>query len=173
LPAIRSIAALARTAFADDDGAMTAHLRQALAADIPALWRVRYAVTENTLAPGRLSDEDVRRELEDTGRGWLIEDDGQVVAFAIANARSGNVWALFVHPAHQGRGHGSRLHAAMLAWLRAVAAPCPWLDTGAATRARAFYAREGWVAEAILSSGEIRYRRPDWPDSLGAPSTGP
>lgn len=142
---------------------MTARLRQALAADIPALWAVRHAVTENTLAPGRLTDADVRRELTDTGRGWLVEDAGGVLAFAIANAVSGNIWALFVQPAQQGRGHGSRLHAVMLDWLRQQQSPCPWLDTGAGTRACAFYERHGWVASATLASGEIRYRRPDWP----------
>lgn len=143
---------------------MPALLRQARAADIPALWRVRYAVAENTLTPGRLSDEDVRRELEDTGRGWLIEDDGAVVAFAIANADSGNIWALFVLPGHQGHGHGSRLHAAMMDWLRELNAPPPWLDTGAGTGACAFYERHGWIADTALASGEIRYRRREWPE---------
>jgi GNAT superfamily N-acetyltransferase len=143
---------------------MPAVLRQAHAADIPALWRVRHAVTENTLTPGRLTDEDVRRELEDTGRGWLIEADGAVVAFAIANADSGNIWALFVLPAHQDRGHGSRLHAVMLDWLRQQRSPPPWLDTGAGTGACAFYERHGWIADPTPASGEVRYRRPQWPE---------
>ena len=39
------------------------------------LWDVCYLVTENTLTRGRLSDEDVYREIEDTGRGCVIDDD--------------------------------------------------------------------------------------------------
>jgi hypothetical protein len=46
------------------------HLRQATAADIPGIWEVRYSVTENTLTPGRISDEEVRESIEDTGCGW-------------------------------------------------------------------------------------------------------
>jgi GNAT superfamily N-acetyltransferase len=94
----------------------TIRIREATRDDIPALWEVRYAVRENTLTPGRLSDEDVRREIEDTGKGWVAEVDERVVGFAIGNATSGNVWALFVHPDAEGRGVGSRLHAAMLDW---------------------------------------------------------
>lgn len=152
---------------------MPAVLRQAHAADIPALWTVRHAVTENTLTPGRLVDEDVRRELEDTGRGWLLEDDGAVLAFAIANAVTGNIWALFVRPDQQRRGHGARLHAVMLAWLRRQGSPPPWLDTGAGTAACAFYERHGWVATAVLDSGEVRYRRPDWPAAGDGAWAGP
>lgn len=152
---------------------MPALLRQAHADDIPALWRVRHAVTENTLAPGRLDDEDVRRELEDSGRGWLVEVDGEVVAFAIGNAQTGNVWALFVLPAAQGHGHGSRLHAVMLDWLRARGAPRPWLTTGAGTRACAFYRRHGWLAVSTLANGEIRYERPQWPGPGKSPPADP
>ena len=64
-------------------------LRQATAADAPGIWGVRYSVSENMLTHGRLSDEDLRSEIEDTGRGWVIDDDGQIKAFAIGNARSG------------------------------------------------------------------------------------
>ena len=52
---------------------MLASLRQATIADIPNIWDVRQSVTENTLTRDRLSDEGVRREIEDTGRGWVID----------------------------------------------------------------------------------------------------
>ena len=52
---------------------MPAILRQATIADTPGIWDGRYSVTENTLTRGRLSDEGVRREIEDTGRGWVID----------------------------------------------------------------------------------------------------
>ncbi|MCU0924311.1 MAG: GNAT family N-acetyltransferase [Burkholderiaceae bacterium] len=89
-------------------------LRRAIVADLPGIWKVRYSVTENTLAPGRITDEDCRREIEDTGRGWVIEEAGEIQAFAIGNAETGNVWAMFVHPQAQGKGFGTRLHDTML-----------------------------------------------------------
>jgi len=137
-----------------------ARLRVATRADIPGMWTVRYAVTENTLAPGRLDDEDVRREIEDSGRGWVVEEAGTIRAFAICNAESGNVWALFVHPAAQGRGFGSRLHAEMLGWMRERETPTPWLTTGADTRARGFYERRGWCFAGLDAKGEARYELP-------------
>lgn len=136
---------------------MTGVLRQATRDDIAPLWDVRYAVQENTLRPGLIDDEDVRREIEDTGRGWVIEEAGRIVAFAIGNAQSGNVWALFVHPDAAGRGHGSRLHDTMLDWMWSQGLRSLWLTTGAATRARAFYEQRGWRETGLTDKGEVRY----------------
>jgi GNAT superfamily N-acetyltransferase len=105
-------------------------LRQASMSDADSIWRVRYSVSENRLRPGRITNEDLRRELEDTGRGWVIEVDDSIEAFAIGNARTGNIWALFVLPQAQGRGYGSRLHYVMVSWLREQHVPLLWLTTG-------------------------------------------
>ena len=48
-------------------------VRAAVRSDMPGLWEVRYAVTENTLTPGRISDEELRRSIEEDGRGWVAE----------------------------------------------------------------------------------------------------
>lgn len=126
-------------------------------ADAAEIWRVRYAVQENTLTPGRISDEDLRREIEDEGRGWVAEQDGRIVAFAIGNARSGNIWALFVEPEAQGRGHGRALHELMVGWLWAQGLQTLWLSTGADTRARAFYEGLGWQCCGPYGRDELRY----------------
>jgi GNAT superfamily N-acetyltransferase len=84
-------------------------LRQALAADISGIQRVRHSVRENRLASTTISDDQVREAIENTGRGWVIDYAGEVVAFAIGNATNGNIWALFVHPDHERRGYGRRL----------------------------------------------------------------
>ncbi|HXJ83133.1 MAG TPA: GNAT family N-acetyltransferase [Candidatus Methylomirabilis sp.] len=128
-------------------------------ADIPGISVVRYAVTENTLTPGRISDDEVRRALEETGRGFIVEENHQIQAFAIGIAESGNVWALFVHPRAQGRGLGSALHDAMLSWFRAQPVPRLWLTTGASTAARGFYERRGWSCVGAGEPGEVRYER--------------
>src|SRR5215510_9072700 len=67
-----------------------------------------------------------------SGRGWVVEVDGSVEAFAIGNAQSGNIWALFVVPEAQGRGYGSQLHDVMVGWLREQHVALPWLTNGQA-----------------------------------------
>ena len=44
-------------------------VRPACRRDMRGIWEVRYAVAENTLTPGRISDEELRRSLEEDGRG--------------------------------------------------------------------------------------------------------
>jgi GNAT superfamily N-acetyltransferase len=149
---------------------MTACLRTATRADIAAIFRVRYAVRENTLRHGVIGDEDVRREIEDSGRGWVIEvapeagsdpktdnPPGQIVAFAIGNKLNGNIWALFVHPDAEGCGHGRRLHDTMVGWLWAQGLQKLWLNTGAGTRAQTFYERNGWLSTGRTERGELRF----------------
>jgi GNAT superfamily N-acetyltransferase len=133
---------------------MDAIIRQAVAADTDALWRVRYAVRENTLTPGLISDEDLRRELEDTGRGWVAEVDGQVMAFVIGNASTASIWALFVHPDAQGRGYGSVLLDTVTQWLWSCGLQRLWLTTGTGTRAEDFYRDKGWNGVGITDKGE-------------------
>jgi GNAT superfamily N-acetyltransferase len=132
-------------------------LRQAEARDIPAIQRVRASVRENRLVSTVITDEDVRRAIEELGRGWVVESDGEVVAFAIGNGTDGNVWALFVHPDHERRGHGRRLHDAMVAWLWSRDLERLWLTTQPDTRAEKFYAAAGWVRTGLARRGEVRF----------------
>jgi GNAT superfamily N-acetyltransferase len=122
--------------------------------------RVRHSVRENRLTSGVISDEDVRRAIEDTGRGWVVEVGGEVIAFAVGNGRDGNIWALFVDPPHEGRGHGRRLHDAMLAWLATQPPERLWLTTTPGTRAQRFYEAAGWIFAGDAPHGEIRFERP-------------
>ena len=136
-------------------------LRRALVSDIPGIWEVRYSVAENALTAGCISDEDVRVAIEETGRGWVIEESGRIVAFAVGNAETGNVWALFVKPEAQGRGYGTRLHAAMIDWFRLQDVERLWLSTGTDTKARTFYEKNGWVCVGPYGVNEVRYERPN------------
>jgi GNAT superfamily N-acetyltransferase len=134
-------------------------LRTATAADIPAIQRVRGSVLENRLTSRTIADDEVLHAITVRGRGWVVEVDGDVVAFAIGFADSGQVWALFVDPAHAGNGHGSRLHDVMVDWLHAAGCARVWLTTGAETRARAFYGRRGWCEVAVRDDGEVEMER--------------
>ena len=135
-------------------------MREAVRSDIPALWDVRYSVSENTLTRGRISDDELRRSIEEDGRGWVVEQDDRVLGFAIGLV-SGNVWALFVRPEAEGRGVGSALHTQMLSWFLTQPVQRLWLSTGAATRARAFYGARGWYSIGPYGADEVRLERPN------------
>lgn len=138
----------------------TGSLRTATRADIPAIWRVRLGVRENRLSSRTISDEDVRRAIEDTGRGWVVTGGGPddpVVGFAIGQAGTGQLWALFVLPQAEGRGNGARLHAATVGWLWSLGRLRLWLTTDPGTRAARFYERQGWRLAGPAAHGEVRY----------------
>lgn len=141
-----------------DEGTLTVVIRPADRSDLPGLWEVRYAVTENTLTPGRITDEALCHSIEEGGCGWVAEEDGRIVGFAIG-LLSGNVWALFVLPEAEGRGIGSALHAEMLAWFSHQRLDRLWLSTGTDTRARAFYEARGWQYAGPYGTDEVRLER--------------
>jgi GNAT superfamily N-acetyltransferase len=114
-------------------------------------------VKENRLVSTVITDEDVRSAIEDAGRGWVIENDGEVVAFAIGNVISGNIWALFVRPEYEGRGYGRQLHDTMVNWLWAAGLDRLWLTTEPGTRAQRFYEASGWRSTGTTDRGELQY----------------
>jgi GNAT superfamily N-acetyltransferase len=135
-------------------------LHIATPADIPALRRVRMAVRENALSdPTRITPDDYREHLEVLGRGWLVESDAGVLGFAVARRTDGNIWALFVDPAHEGQGIGTALHDEMLRWLAAEGVTRPWLTTTPGTRAERFYRQSGWRDWPPHPAGEMRMVR--------------
>jgi GNAT superfamily N-acetyltransferase len=138
-------------------GAIEGVLRVARRADVPAIQRVRHAVRENRLVSRVIGDDEVIDHLERRGRGWVVTVEGEVVAFAIGDAANGNVWALFVDPAHEGRGFGRRLHDEMLAWMLGRELHSIWLTTEPGTRAERFYRRAGWSDRGLAASGERRF----------------
>jgi len=149
-------------------------LREAIASDIPGIQRVRRSVRENRLVSIVISHEMVREAIEQSGRGWVVESQGEVVAFGIGNAVNGNVWALFVHPDHERRGHGRRLLDTIVGWLWSQGLDRLWLTTGAGTRAQGFYEAAGWQLADRTTHGELRYemhRVPDGPAGAVVPGT--
>lgn len=73
-------------------------LRLATRADIAGMHVVRISVRENRLTSRTLDESDYERAICVDGQGWVIEDAGEIVAFAVGNATDGNLWALFVLP---------------------------------------------------------------------------
>ena len=138
---------------------MTATLRQATRADVAGMQRLRRAVRENRLVSRVIADAEVIEAIERRGRGWVVEHDGLLVAFAIGDATDGSVWALFVDPLHEGRGHGRRLHEIMVEWLHSQGHALIWLTTDPGTRAQRFYERAGWLGRGPQANGELRFER--------------
>ena len=143
-------------------------LRRALAADVPAMHRVRLAVRENPLRSAIVTEADYLPYLEQYGRAWVVEQAGDVLAFAIGDRRDGNIWALFVAPGHERKGYGRRLHDEMVAWLAAQGCARLHLSTQAGTRAERFYRDAGWRECGTTASGEIRFERDGARASEGA-----
>jgi GNAT superfamily N-acetyltransferase len=136
---------------------MTAIVRPAQRSDVAAMHRVRMSVQENRLVSMQLSDSDYIDAIEQTGRGWVVELQGSIVAFAVGDAARGNIWALFVEPGYEGRGYGRQLHDTMIAWLWERGHRQLWLTTEPGTRAARFYERAGWQRVGATPRGEVRF----------------
>ncbi|HUR40763.1 MAG TPA: GNAT family N-acetyltransferase [Verrucomicrobiae bacterium] len=134
-------------------------LRQAVAADIPGMHRVRASVRENRLVSTVITEADTLKAIEDMGRGWVVEVGGKVVAFAIGNKTTGNIWALFVDPDHEKRGYGRQLHDTMIEWLWSQGLKALWLSTEPGTRAERFYEAAGWRRSGITDKGEVCFEK--------------
>lgn len=134
------------------------NVRQACEADIFAMSTVRLAVTENRLRdPTRITYDMYVDYLDKLGRSWVCEVDGKVAGFGCANKREAFIWALFVDPAFEGRGIGKRLLEQMRSYLFALGHARITLSTGAATRADAFYAAQGWQRSEKEGDSDIYY----------------
>ena len=142
-------------------------IRPATRADIPALFDVRTSVRENHLDLARLAErgvtpQSVAEMLEQhDARTWVCEDGGRIVAFSMADARTGTVFALFVRPDAEGRGVGRALLRAAEAWLFEAGWETIWLQTGMEPhfRAHAFYRAAGWELAGPADHDDVRYEK--------------
>jgi len=135
---------------------MQAILRSARRVDIPGMHRVRMSVQENRLVSTRLTDADYIEYIESRGRGWVIELDGTIVAFAVGDSADASIWALFVEPGFEGRGFGRQLHDEMVNWLWQQGHERLWLTTDPGTRAQRFYEAAGWRIVRSGTHGDVR-----------------
>jgi GNAT superfamily N-acetyltransferase len=138
--------------------------REATIIDIPQIQIVRNSVKENRLShPSVVTDDDCKIYLTQRGKGWVCETEN-IVAFAIADLKDKNIWALFVHPAFENKGIGKRLHDMMLNWYFHQTKETVWLSTAPNTRAEKFYRKAGWKEIGVYGKGEIKFemRIEDW-----------
>lgn len=141
------------------------HIREAITADIPALFEIRTATTENAMTEAELAASGITTEsaanlLGTDGRCWVAETGNRIVGFCIANVNSGSIWALFVLPAYEGRGIGRGLLETAVDWLWRNGADELWLETETNTRAEGFYEHLGWKRGDVEPKDgyeEVRY----------------
>jgi quinol monooxygenase YgiN/GNAT superfamily N-acetyltransferase len=136
--------------------------REAGRADVPGIFRVRTAVIENALTSRQLGQrgithESVAASLLADSKGWVGLSADEIVGFSIADRASRSIFALFVLPAFEGRGIGSRLHDSAVGWLWDNGAERVWLTTDPHSKAARFYQRRGWIATGVAQHGDLRY----------------
>src|SRR6476661_4086022 len=132
--------------------------REAKPDDIPQIQIVRNAVKENMLSdPALVSDKDCLEFISKRGKGWVCEMDQEIIGFAIADLVEDNIWALFIHPEHEGKGIGRKLQKLMLDWYFKQGKDFVWLGTAPNTRAADFYKKSGWVENGTNGAKEIRF----------------
>lgn len=139
--------------------------REAQIKDIQQMQIVRHSVKENVLSdPALVTDKDCEQFISVRGKGWVCEVDGNVVGFSIADIKENNIWALFVHPEHEAKGIGKRLHKEMLDWYFIQTKEKVWLGTAPYSRAEKFYRMNGWKETGIHGKGEIKFEMTfeDW-----------
>lgn len=132
--------------------------REAQVSDIPQIQFVRNAVKENRLSdPSLVPDQDVEEYISNRGLGWVCEAGNRIVGFAIADIVANNIWALFIHPDHEARGIGKKLHRMMLDWYFLQTKETVWLGTEPNSRAEKFYRMQGWKEAGVHGKGEIKF----------------
>ena len=139
-------------------------MRQIVIGDIPSLFRVRIATDENRLSIEELAalgidETSVTKRLVGSCRGWLCEEDGEVVGFAMGDKASGEMWVIAVLPSHVGQGIGGALLESVDQWLSDEGCAELWLttDVDPTLRAYSFYRRHGWIDWKI--EGGMRYMK--------------
>jgi GNAT superfamily N-acetyltransferase len=142
-------------------------LRVATPGDIPGLFSIRTAVRENHLDLAGLAERgvtpaSVAAMLDDRdARTWVVEEGGEVVAFSMANAQTGSVFAVFVRSEAEGRGYGRAILAAAEEWLFAAGWDTIWLETGHEPhfRAHRLYRAAGWKLIGPADHDDVRYEK--------------
>lgn len=128
--------------------------------DVEAMFRVRASVGENTLTPAELSamgitPESIAAAVEGAPCAWVATAEGEVVGFAMIDPGSACLFALYVLPAYEGRGIGTRL-CQLCEGALFEQHPAAWLETAEGSRAAQFYRRLGWGHEVPVGGGDIR-----------------
>ena len=138
-------------------------VRPAGATDIDAIFHVRTSVRENALTWDELAalgitPASIHAAITAAPCAWVVERDGKVVGFAMADLPEACLFAVFVLPEHEGQGVGRQLiQAGETALFRHH--PVIWLETDATSRAAAVYRHLGWTPAGDAGDGDVRLQK--------------
>jgi len=142
--------------------------RQMTADDLQATFDVRPSTVENAITMDRLKSdygstpESVADAMTRDVQGWLCEDSGFVVGFAMGNVSSAEVLVVAVRPEYEGHGVGKGVLEQVGSWLFSAGHDEIWLLTtpDPTLRAYGFYLSLGWRAtDKIVRDDELMLLR--------------
>jgi len=133
---------------------MSASYRPMLIDDLPAAFAVRLSTIENAITMERLESDygitpqSLAAAMRSDVKGWLCEDAGKVVGFAMGDLSNGEVGVVAVLPGYEGRGIGKNLLTLVQNWLFSGGHSEIWLlsNPDSTIRAHGFYRKLGWRA---------------------------
>lgn len=134
-------------------------LRPAAEADFPRLYEIWSSVDEHRFIEDWGRFVETATGLLRGSRVWVWSDGIEVHGFAAADPRSGEIGAVYVHPAAQGRGIGRALLRKCCDGLVRRGHRHAWLITSPGTRAERIYRDAGWREAGIEASGAVRLRK--------------
>ncbi len=132
--------------------------RQMEISDLPLAFAVRLSTKENAITMEELEQdygitpESLSEAMKSNVKGWLCEDDGEVVGFSMGDLSNGEVQVVAVLPDYERRGIGKNLLAHVQSWLFSEGHKEIWLlaNPDPSIRATGFYRKLGWHATGIL-----------------------
>ncbi len=141
---------------------MTLRYREMTVEDLPAAFEVRFSTIENAITMEELEEdygitpESLAESLKTHVRGWLCEESGKVVGFAMGDRANGEVQVVAVRPGHEGKGIGRTLLDLVRDWLFAEGYDEIWLyaNPDPNTRAHGFYRGLGWRAAGRMEGDD-------------------
>jgi GNAT superfamily N-acetyltransferase len=135
-------------------------IRKATRADHPRISEIRLSVQENRLSKSKYDlVERAANWIFGNSTFWVWEEDGAIQGFSAADPRDGTIFALFVHPSHEGRGIGRALLPMACQTLRDSGHAIATLTTEAGTRAERFYRLDDWTEIGRQDDGQIVFQK--------------
>jgi len=136
--------------------------REMTAEDIPSVLAVRFSTIENAITPEELeadygiTPEGLAEGMQSDFRGWLCEDGGKAIGFAMGDRSNGEVQVVAVRPGYEDRGIGKTLLSLVRDWLFAAGHQEIWLGANPDpdVRATGFYRKLGWRRTGRMKGGD-------------------
>ena len=155
---------------------MTFSFRKMRARDLPAVFELRVSPRETAVTMEELEHDygitpaSLAEAMAADVKGWLCEEQGLVVGFAMGDRSNGEVQVVAVRPGYEGRGIGKRLLGLVQTWLHEQGHQEIWLlsnpDSG--VRAHGFYRKLGWQPTGERQGYDEVLRRKAAPEDQAA-----